>query len=72
MIDVGWLKAEEAGLVFTNFDRHNGHTAKKRSLSAKRVEAYRSGNANVTPGALQERYKSVTREEKRREENINT
>ena len=61
MIDVGWLKAEEAGLVFTNFDRHNGHTAKKRSLSAKRVEAHRASNATVTPEALQQRYKSVTK-----------
>ena len=68
MINVGWLKAEEAGLVFTNFDRHNGHTAKKRSLSAKRVETHRASNATVTPEALQQRYKSVTREEKRREE----
>ena len=68
MIDVGWLKAEETGLVFTNFERHNGHTAKKRSLSAKRVEAHRASNATVTPEALHERYKSATREEKRREE----
>ena len=66
MIDVGWLKAEEAGLVFTNFDRHNGHTAKKRSLSAKRVEAHRASNATVTPEALQQRYKSVTESRKRR------
>ena len=42
------------------------------SLSAKRVEAHRASNATVTPEALHERYKSATREEKRREENLKT
>ena len=68
MAAVGWLVKEGGKVRFINFDRHNGKTAKTRALSAKRVEAHRASNDSVTPAALQQRYKSVTREEKRREE----
>jgi hypothetical protein len=63
MEKVGWLKSDEAGLWFANFDRHNGETAKTRALTAKRVQKHRAkkGNATVTPAAL-------PREEKRRED----
>ena len=68
MVEAGWLQSQDGRVSFINFDRHNGKTAKTRGLSARRVEAHRAGNANVTPEALHDRYKSVTREEKRREE----
>ena len=68
MTAVGWLVKEGGEVRFINFDRHNGRTAKTRALSAKRVEAHRASNDSVTQAALQERYKSATREEKRREE----
>lgn len=46
---VGWLEQNKDGLVFSNFDRHNGATAKKRALAAKRMEKRRgSCAASVT------------------------
>jgi hypothetical protein len=61
---VGWLELkndEEGYFSIPNFDRHNGQTAKRRALTKNRVEKNR-----VTHEALQKRYNSVTREEKRR------
>lgn len=66
---VGWLVITEDGVEFPNFDRHNGETAKTRALASNRQKKRR---ANVTAEDEQmsrcERDKSVTREEKRREE----
>jgi hypothetical protein len=59
---VGWLEQEGAGLSIPNFDRHNGESAKKRALAAERQRKSRS-QKDVTLSQ-----KSVTREEKRREE----
>ena len=42
MISVGWLIEDEAGITLPNFDRHNGETAKKRALTARRVGKSRS------------------------------
>jgi hypothetical protein len=41
--DVGWLLSgpEPGGVVFSNFDRHNGKSAKTRALSAMRQAKYR-------------------------------
>ncbi len=66
MILAGWLLQENGALVFPNFDRHNGKTAKNRALLAKRVALckQRKGNKKVTLGAL-------PREEKRRDKEIN-
>lgn len=63
MESAGWLRSESGFVVFPNFDRHNGQTAKQRGLTAKRVARHKDkiGNAKVTLGAL-------PREEKRREE----
>jgi hypothetical protein len=66
MIDVGWLKQERAGISFPNFDRHNGATAKTRALSNKRKQSQRAKDVPET--SRTERDKSVTREEKRRED----
>lgn len=57
MISVGWLIHDERGLVMPNFDRHNGQSAKTRLTNAARQKVSRSV-----------RDKTVTREEKRRED----
>ena len=61
MILAGWLTDTPGGLVFPNFDRHNGQSAKSRGLTAKRVAAHKAkkGNAPIVTTAL-------PREEKRR------
>jgi hypothetical protein len=60
MEKAGWLVIENGKLMFPNFDRHNGTTAKSRALVAKRVKRCR--NAVSVTKALPE---------KRREESIN-
>lgn len=64
LLKVGWLSENEGVLSFTNFDRHNGKTAKKRANTAIRVEKHRVCNAgsvtNVTQVKRSQRYKSVT------------
>lgn len=50
----GWLSGEDKALNFTNFDVHNGTTAKKRCQNAKRQEKFRNDscidfdNSNAT------------------------
>lgn len=75
LVSVGWLVKTDAGYIFPNFSRHNGCTAKTRALGAKRSENLResrkSNGGSVTkgaPNAHQKRCDSVTREEKKREE----
>ena len=64
MLAVGWLAVDERkALVLPNFQRHNGETAKRRALTAKRVSTARSRNADVTHAALQERYQSKAEQE---------
>jgi len=46
LIDAGWLVVESGGLVFPNFLRHNGQSAKTRALTAKRVQAHRARKTN--------------------------
>lgn len=63
----GWLEQDGHVLIIPNFDRHNGKSAKKRALTAKRVNQHKlktnaEGNAPSVNNAL-------PREEKRREEN---
>lgn len=61
MEKVGWLEATNNGLIMPNFDAHNGKSAKKRAVTARRVANHKAkkGNAEVTQEAL-------PREEKRR------
>lgn len=61
-----WLTVTNDEMVIPNFDRHNGQTAKQRALATKRKQKER-----VTKASRKSRDKSVTREEKRRED-INT
>ena len=57
MISVGWLVAKNGRLTFSNFDRHNGETAKKRALTQKRAQKFRNASVtqNVTHSALPEK-----------------
>lgn len=83
LIQIGWIAESDGGLTIVRFDEHNGSSAKKRAVTAKRVANHRSSNAQepssteeydhaVTHEALQDEHASVTgalaREEKRREE----
>ena len=62
LISVGWMLEQNGEIVLTNFDRHNGETAKTRALAAKRASKRRNADrhAKVTLTAL-------PREEKRRD-----
>lgn len=86
LVQAGWLDKQDGALVIPNFDRHNGESAKKRALSARRSQKYRFNKTMrdagivteerdcVTQSASRERDErhatSVTREEKNREEYI--
>jgi hypothetical protein len=65
LITVGWLRVREGSLEVPNFDRHLSDSAKNRALSGERKKKQRAG---VTELSRNNRDKSVTREEKRREE----
>lgn len=71
LVSVGWLADHPEGVRIVNFEEHNGTSAKKRAVTAKRVANYRSGNADsaqetpernddVTQPALQDEHASVT------------
>lgn len=66
MREVGWLLGDDGAITFPNFDRHNGETAKKRSLAADRKRKERGKMSQESHA------ESVTREEKRREEKETT
>lgn len=70
MCSAGWLIIENDGITFPNFDRHNGESAKKRAEAAERQRISRANKAaqSVTDSSQVSCDKSVTREEKRREE----
>lgn len=71
MANVGWLVIEEGGISLPNFDRHNGKTAKNRSLTAKRVANHKSNAKANAQGNGASVTNALPREEKRRED-INT
>jgi hypothetical protein len=58
---VGWLDETDDGLVFTNFERHNGKTAKNRANTAIRVESHRTRNADSVTKTLQVKRKCNAR-----------
>lgn len=43
---VAWLAGEDGNLVFTNFTRHNGATAKARALDNRRKASLRKSSGN--------------------------
>lgn len=74
LVEVGWLLARNGAasgspvgsLEVPHFDRHLSESAKNRALSGERKKKQRS--KTVPEMSRQERDKSVTREEKRRED----
>lgn len=69
---IGWLADHPEGVRIVNFEEHNGSSAKKRAVTAKRVANHRAGNsdetqqdengnAQVTHTALQNEHTSVSR-----------
>jgi hypothetical protein len=75
MLVAGWLRQVGDGVQFVNFDRHNGETAKKRALTARRVDKHRAGNAKKPQTGAGCNADSVTKalpEESREEKNVAT
>jgi len=69
MHEVGWLNCTEEGVEFPNFEVHNGKSAGRRALTARRVakSKAKSNAASVTAPLLT----ALPKEEKRREEKSN-
>lgn len=65
---VGWLSTTEDGLCLAKFERHNGESAKKRALTAKRVAKHKSNAETNAEGNAPSVSFALPREEKRREE----
>ncbi|MBB5414072.1 hypothetical protein [Paraburkholderia atlantica] len=59
LVTIGWIEVDDEGLTITRFDEHNGTSAKKRAVTAKRVANHRS-TADVTQEALPNEQDSVT------------
>jgi hypothetical protein len=49
MKNAGWLRVENGVLIFPNFDRHNGSTAKSRACANNRVKRFRNAQTVTTP-----------------------
>lgn len=39
--DIGWLESDESGIIFANWDRHNGRSSKTRALDSERKNKIR-------------------------------
>lgn len=65
----GWLDSTESGVSLPHFSRHNGKTAKTRAITNDRVAKSREMKRECNASTVTE---SVTREEKRREDNKHT
>lgn len=66
---IGWIAENDiGGYTLPKWGEHNGATAKKRATDTKRQQNHRLKHGDVT-SVTQDRDTSVTREEKRREEN---
>jgi hypothetical protein len=72
MIEVGWLVDTGRGLSLPNFDKHNGVTAKSRAQTAKRVANHRKTEQAENKSNAQTVTPALAREEKKREEVIDT
>jgi hypothetical protein len=49
MRKVGWLEGRENALLFPNFARHNGQTAKNRALTQNRMKRLRNAQSVTQP-----------------------
>lgn len=73
MISAGWMSESDGEISVTNFDRHNGQTAKNRALTAKRVAAHKASNGRGNAkGNASSVSSALPKEEKRREEKKNS
>lgn len=67
----GWLDGGDGALIFPGFHLHNGHSAKARADTNRRVAKHRKCNgesvANVTAAPLQKPLPEKRREEKKEE-----
>ncbi|ATA23506.1 hypothetical protein BIY26_09350 [Brenneria goodwinii] len=72
LLQVGWLRNEGNTLVFPNFDRHNGKSSKKRTLTNRRVTEHRkkppNGNANSNATSVTSAFQKALPEEELEEE----
>ncbi|MEI7407937.1 DnaT-like ssDNA-binding domain-containing protein [Pectobacterium aroidearum] len=72
LLQVGWLKVEGNTLMFPNFERHNGKSSKKRTLSNRRVTEHRkkpsNGNANSNAESVTSAFQKTLPEEELEEE----
>jgi hypothetical protein len=67
---IGWLVIESDRVIIPRFNEHNGESAKRRAQENARVRAWRKAQKCNGFGNAATVSKPVTREEKRREENI--
>lgn len=65
LVKVGWLIVSDGALQFPNFNQHMGQSGKRRALAARRQKKKR-----VTLLSRKSHAKCVTREEKRRDKEI--
>ena len=47
---VGWLSGPDGDISFTNFDRHNGDSAKKRAVETRKKQRQREGRKGAVKG----------------------
>lgn len=64
LIDIGWIEELEDGLRVVNFDDHNGGSAKRRSMDAKRKASVRKVSASdadkkTTPSGARTREENI-------------
>lgn len=65
---VGWLVIEEDSLQVVDFHVHGGTSGKRRARDQKRQKRVRKKSLSSVTSVTQKSFRSVTREEKRREE----
>ncbi|WP_338523344.1 DnaT-like ssDNA-binding domain-containing protein [Pseudomonas batumici] len=65
MKSVGWMIDVDGVISLPHFDRHNGKTAKNRSLGAKRAANHKATNGKSNANSVTN---ALPREEKRRED----
>lgn len=68
MQSVGWLTINDAGISLSNFENHNGVSAKARAQTAKRVANHRASEPSNASSNAPTVTPALAREEKRREE----
>ena len=44
---VGWITFSASGAVVSNWDRHNGESAKKRAMKSERQRRWRDGGVDA-------------------------